>query len=931
MTGTVPPVYTEAPASAPAEPPIQWKTGYLSSLEPEIAYYHEDGTPLGTLLRGTQVEYEITPDGQITILLGDTVASLQKGAAVVADIADVIPTHTLYVRTAMNLSDREGRLLTAFAAKGTAAEVIGYDYLQEDGQAHMYRVACNGQEGYIRPWYLAGTEEEAVANYDNGSYAIHADRADQYGGGGAADLDYYPRVKGTLEDNEMPDECRALYLASWSIEQVDAYLEIAAGSSINAFVVDIVDGGAVGYASDVMRTYCPSGAAAAHNTVEAYQEAIQKLKDAGYYVIGRIAAFNDSYFAKDHPEYAIVNLQGEPMKLSGEYWPSPFSRTVWQYKADLAVEAVEESFLQRNYGADYGDLYKPDSMNFGGGRGNGKNFNMEDFMADRETDGETGTASGSQENTSGTQRPGMQGGNMPAMPNGDMGNFDPSAITGGNMGNFDPSTMFGGDMGNFDPSAIMGGNMPTVPGGNTGSTGTTDGDKSQSSTGKFDFGGMMGGFGGMGGSDVKLQYAGDDADSYSNIFSSAKTPVTAADETRLIAALKALSEGDAENSVDIDAVLRYFVVHNFAVNGDSYTGSMIHNYYLYEEDGLLAMLPWDYNLAYGTFQGGNAESAVNDPIDTPLSVTGSGDRPMADWIFSNEAYTEQYHQYFAEFLQTVDITGIIDEAAALIAPYVEKDPTAFYTYEEFLTGTETLREFCVLRTESVQGQLDGTVPSTDEGQRANDAVLVDASGLNLSSMGSMGGGMGGGFGGDRGDRNESSSGKTEKPDASGSTGENNSSTGRPTTGTTVPEGITGMTPPDGTTVPEGITGMTPPNGTTGTMPTQPQTGNDGSGTAGGQQSGGNSGTTRPSSGNAMGGMPNFGGMGGDFTGGNWGGSTDSTRVPGQSGSTGSTRVPRQSGSTSAAAPGGDLILWIVTAAVLAGSLLFAKFYRRRTR
>ena len=341
MTGTVPPVYTEAPASTPTEPPKQWKTGYLSSLEPEAAYYHEDGTPLGTLLRGTLVEYESTPDGQITILLGDTVVSLQKGATVVADIADIIPTHTLYVRTAVNLADREGKLLAAFAAKGTAAEVIGYDYLQEDGQAHMYRVACNGQEGYIRPWYLASTAEEAIANYDNGSYAIHADREDQYGGGGAADLDYYPRVKGTLENNEMPDECRALYLASWSIEQVDAYLEIAAGSSVNAFVVDIVDGGAVGYASDVMHTYCPSGAAAAHNTVEAYQEAIQKLKDAGYYVIGRIAAFNDSYFAKDHPEYAIANLQGEPMKLSGEYWPSPFCRTVWQYKVDLAVEAVE--------------------------------------------------------------------------------------------------------------------------------------------------------------------------------------------------------------------------------------------------------------------------------------------------------------------------------------------------------------------------------------------------------------------------------------------------------------------------------------------------------------------------------------------------------------------------------------------------------------
>ena len=37
----------------------------------------------------------------------------------------------------------------------------------------------------------------------------------------------------------------------------------------------------------------------------------------------------------------------------------------------LAVEGVEDSFLYRNYGADYGELYKPDSMGMGGGRGNG--------------------------------------------------------------------------------------------------------------------------------------------------------------------------------------------------------------------------------------------------------------------------------------------------------------------------------------------------------------------------------------------------------------------------------------------------------------------------------------------------------------------------------------------------------------------------------
>lgn len=62
------------------------------------------------------------------------------------------------------------------------------------------------------------------------------------------------------------------------------------------------------------------------------------------------------------------------------------------------------------------------------------------------------------------------------------------------------------------------------------------------------------------------------------------------------------------------------VVDNFVLNFDSYTGSMIHNYYLYEKDGQMQMIPWDYNLAFGGFQSmGDATSLVNYPIDSPVS------------------------------------------------------------------------------------------------------------------------------------------------------------------------------------------------------------------------------------------------------------------------------------------------------------------------
>lgn len=107
---------------------------------------------------------------------------------------------------------------------------------------------------------------------------------------------------------------------------------------------------------------------------------------------------------------------------------------------------------------------------------------------------------------------------------------------------------------------------------------------------------------------------------------------------------------------------------------------MIHNYYLYEEDGQLSMIPWDYNLAFGGFQGGqDATSMVNYPIDTPVSGGTVDSRPMLAWIFASEEYTQLYHQYFEEFISSYFDSGyftqMMAQTKALIAPYVEKDPT----------------------------------------------------------------------------------------------------------------------------------------------------------------------------------------------------------------------------------------------------------------
>jgi len=516
----------------------------------------------------------------------------------------------------------------------------------------------------------------------------------------------------------------------------------------------------------------------------------------------------DNTYMKDYLTYQIMNEFGVAAPLSSYAYITVNGEDWGLY---LAVEAVEESFLQRNYGSDYGDLYKPDSMDMGGGRGNGRDFEMPESMAGQENTGSNNT-----DKTENTQTQGGRGNKGNMMQPGSFDNPDransetsaneapPGGIMPGGFGGFnideetirtafeelglDTTVLDGIDFDNVTMEDIQ-----TVLDGLDEETvrkvmQSVMGRGNMQMPDMRDRGGFGGG-GGMGSSETKLQYIDDDPDSYSAIFDSAKTDITDADKNRLIASLKQLSAYESlENVVNIDDVLRYFVVHNYVVNGDSYTGSMIHNYYLYEEDGQLSMIPWDYNLAFGTFMGGNGSSSVNEDIDEVLS-----DRPMQAWIFSDESYAEQYYALYAELLEQVDIQGIIDSAYELIAPYVEKDPSAFCTYEEFRAGVETMKEFCTLRSESVRLQLSGSTETVNVGT------------LDLSDMGTMN--MGGGRGnfGNRGSLDNADTTNTPNRDISTVPQTNNNEV-------TAPDGMqipAGMEMPEGMQIPNG---MEPPGG-----------------------------------------------------------------------------------------------------------------------
>jgi len=356
----------------------------------------------------------------------------------------------------------------------------------------------------------------------------------------------------------------------------------------------------------------------------------------------------------------------------------------------LAIEAYDDSYMTRVFGDASGNLYNVKSMDMGGW--NEDNGSGMPWMPG---------------NDQVPQRPG--GGQFPGMP----GNWQMPAM---------PSD----------------GQFPAFPRGDENSN--VDG------RGRGMFGGMFGGMG-RGGGDLK--YTDDNVSSYSSIFNNVVGKVTEQSQKNVIEALKNLSEGsNLETYFDVDQILRYMAAHTIVVNLDSYSSNMAQNYYIYEKDGRLTVLPWDYNYAFGGFQSGDASSVVNFPIDTPVSGVSLEDRPLFAQLLANETYKARYHEYLktlmTEYFTEGKWAAKIEKLNSLISDYVEKDPSKFCTFEEYQKAVAALTTLGELRAESIMGQLNGTIPSTTEGQRQNPDKLVSTETLNMRDLNGnrMGGGRG---------------------------------------------------------------------------------------------------------------------------------------------------------------------------------------------
>ncbi|NMF48082.1 spore coat protein CotH [Pseudoalteromonas arctica] len=220
-----------------------------------------------------------------------------------------------------------------------------------------------------------------------------------------------------------------------------------------------------------------------------------------------------------------------------------------------------------------------------------------------------------------------------------------------------------------------------------------------------------------------LLWLGDDIQSYTDI--NLQTNEDTTDNGAFINFVESLDKGET-SAIEVDTLLRYMSVSTSQSNLDSYHGPLAHNYYIYDDDGVFSILPWDFNESFGTFNMDcNGVDVRELYIDEPVSGALS-ERPLIANVFAEQSNLDTYHSYLTQLingsLSSETFNARVNEIADLIREHVENDPTSFYgsTYfEQNLTSTTGqfygLTSFMQYRVANMAAQLDGTLPSAGDG------------------------------------------------------------------------------------------------------------------------------------------------------------------------------------------------------------------------
>lgn len=132
---------------------------------------------------------------------------------------------------------------------------------------------------------------------------------------------------------------------------------------------------------------------------------------------------------------------------------------------------------------------------------------------------------------------------------------------------------------------------------------------------------------------------------------------------------------------------------------------------------------------------------VNFPINTPFTDKLEARKFFMN-LLANEQYKARYYHYLdqlcRQYIQGGGMKQFLKNVRKIVGKKAGTEPNRFYTNQQFHTGMDMLATMLQRKAQSVLGQMDGTVPSTWEEQKAHPERLIPCNDINLRLTGGLG-------------------------------------------------------------------------------------------------------------------------------------------------------------------------------------------------
>lgn len=310
-----------------------------------------------TIPRGAKVTIEERGDEKTKVSYKDAVLTIPNENLSETKL-DCVDYEYVYPRRMLNLrNNKEGSLSDQVVQKGEELKVVSAlasDLNPENGRIAWFEVEKDGQNFYIPGGLVETTAENAMkdygtdlkynAVYDNTFYDGYSQWAyiDQNDFKGLESVSY--------PDNPIREDLRGIHLTLENlIKNKEELKKFGRESGVNTLVVGLKGlDGKLFYDSEVPAEYFSDTSEVLSNPLiskQGLKDLVAEMKNAGFYMVGRMETFADNAYAQDHPDQAISDkTNGQMLLLADSYWASPYVRDVWEYNGSLAKEFAEMGF-----------------------------------------------------------------------------------------------------------------------------------------------------------------------------------------------------------------------------------------------------------------------------------------------------------------------------------------------------------------------------------------------------------------------------------------------------------------------------------------------------------------------------------------------------------------------------------------------------------